>query len=348
MPVYRAQAFRLDPATLQPIETLRPLGGEVRVEYGSPIRRTLSGFTIPGRARFADPIRVEVDAGNGWTPVITAYPDDPHQSLVPGGSTLAMDGRDGMRLLAESYFAQTRTYAATMGVSAFLRQLLTDAGWGTDDTRYDFDDGDQTLGIPHTYEIQRNRLEVAFAVAADFDLELVATPERIARLRPNADPTTAPIVATYRRGADVRMTSFDKTWRTGTQNIAIVIGNVVDRLQIRAERRITNVAAPGYNPPEGETGHDPSAERADIYRSDSIVSERQAAAVCLSRLYANASPAEQVDLSAPPDPTLDAGQIIEVEESITGSSGRHKLFSFTVPLSPAAQPLRTQRVSALI
>jgi hypothetical protein len=329
-------------------------GGEVVVDGSTLIRRTfslpLAAIYVPdvdGSVWWGSPIQIEygvwVDGIPEWVPIFTGYADDAEGSVTHDGEIGMLTGRDRFKLL-DRPLTEPLVIPAGTRVNDGIRLMCEAVGLGTDDALYDLDDDGKTFVADATYEAGVNRLDVMAAWSDDYALAIYAAPDGRTTCRPFVDPSTSTPVASYQRGAEMRLLGFSKRWRDRIRNRAVVIG-VGDSGPIRAELRDLNPASPTYNPTDG-TG--PLGDRPDFYRSDGITTQEQADAVAAARLPILTAMDEEIEGESVVNPALEYHDVIEVIEESTDTSGNYLLGRFNIPLVVnGTQSFRTGLVRSL-
>jgi hypothetical protein len=191
---------------------------------------------------------------------------------------------------------------------------------GTADALYDLDDGGKVLVVDSTWEAERNRLDVMRQLAIDSALDLYVSPTGVLTLAPMVDPNTAIPVRTF--GTDARTLGVTRRWRDAVFNHVIVVGSE----GVRAEAAVTDPASPLHR--------DRIGDRVYYHRSDDIGYADQAVDLAAALLPQVALIEEELELDLAPDPTLNVGDVIEVNEPDTGTTGRFLVDYYPLPLAP--------------
>ena len=86
---------------------------------------------------------------------------------------------------------------------------------------------------------------------------------------------------------------------------------------------------------------------APIYRSAKIMSAVQAQARADVMLREVALISEQVEVPSSPHPALEAGDVVDINEPLSGTAGRFVLDTVSIPVGAGSMNLSTKRVRGL-
>ena len=297
----------------------------------------------PGHMVRIDRGLVLADGSTEWMPLGVFVIEDPEMAVTAGGSTIGLAGTDRTRLAASSGFGAPFTLPAGTRVRDAVRTLAQDAGMGTQDDWYDLDDGSAALGADVTWEADDGRLDAMMRLASDHALELYCSATGVLTLRPIVAIEDVAAVWTFARGADAIMLGVTrKLSDAGAFNHVIVVGEGADVGPFRGEARDLNPASPLYNPADGSG---PAGDRlAPIHRSALITSAGQAQAVAERMLREVALIEEQLSIPSAPHPGLEAGDVVDVREPVSGVADRYRLDQVVQPVGAGRMQISAARI----
>lgn len=255
--------------------------------------------------------------------------------------TLELSGSDRVDRATSSEFTVPTTYAAGERVGDVIRDILETAGVGT--AQWSVDDDGATLGADRSYEVGDERLQAAMTLGTSFSLDVFADANGWMRVRPKVDPTSLPVVWTFRAGADATHLGLSKRWsRDRFYNHVLVTNDTSDTAipLLRSEALITDPANPlRVNGPMGD--------RLYKYVSGMITTQAQADSVAASLLWEHALIEEEINIDHVPNPSLEVDDAIHVEDDVTGTNDTYAVRSIDLPIAGGSASLNVKKVRNL-
>jgi hypothetical protein len=283
-------------------------------------------------------VRYEVGIGGTYIPLAT-HVIDSHSGRMTG--SLDISGQDRLSLALQD-FGEVATGDAGERVGTVIRRWLAPV-LGDDDALWSVDDGGRGLGTLTTAAEDDERLARAAQLAVDFGLELYADRSGVIVIRPLPDPVTATSVMTYTPGPLSTLIALERSGSAHPYNRFIVVGESLDpaRPAVRGEYRITNPAHPLH---EDRIG----LRTAPVLRSSDITEQDVANARAYVGLQEASSVEEAVSIELVPDPRLDEGDVLTVEEARSGAIGRYRIDSINMPATLGAMSITATRTRSLV
>lgn len=250
--------------------------------------------------------------------------------LDDGGESLniQIDGYDRARRVQRARFTAPYIVARDTNYVEAIKTLLDSRVAGL---TYNFANSSE-LSPDLVFEAGSDPWEAATKMAKAIGMNLFFGPEGVCTLQPKVDPTTAPIVMSYREGRQARLLYVNKTIDDEqTYNGVIVTGESSGETPVRAEAWDENPASPTYRfGPFGEVPY--------FFTSSFIRTQEQAQAVADSRLLSVLGTLETIRISALVNPAHDVDDVIEIVRSRSRIASTYVIEGVTIPLE-AAQPM---------
>lgn len=156
-----------------------------------------------------------------------------------------------------------------------------------------------------------------------------------------SDTSTVAVVRGFEPGADATILSLERTVDRQAFNRVIVESNAPGGPDIRVVVTVDDPASPIHPDRIG-------LRSAPVFRS-AQVPDLGAAGVVARRLLAEyALGTETLSGSAVPDTTLDAGDIVTIDEPVSGASGQWRIDSLTLPWLTGSMSFTASRVLPLL
>lgn len=257
------------------------------------------------------------------------------------GSALRVTGADRMDRATGSEFTSPTLYASGERVGAVIRDILEDAGVGSE--RWSVDDGGATLGADRGFEVGDGKMQAALGLATSFSLDVAADARGWMVVSPKRDPATLGHGWHFHEGSDATYTGLSKTWsRDRLYNHVLVTNDTSDPEVplVRAEASVTDPANPLR-----VTG--PLGDRLFKYVSAMITTQGQADAVAASLLWEHALVEEEIQLEHVPAPVLEVGDPVHVTNAASLTDDTYVIRSMIVPLAGGPANLVVKKVRNL-
>lgn len=189
-----------------------------------------------------------------------------------------------------------------------------------------------------------DRLDAVVRYFAAAGLEVYA--DRLGRplMRPTSDATTAPAVAAvkdFRPGADATLLRLSRRGNQRVFNQVTVVSNAPSGPDLRVVLTVDDPASPVHPDRIG-------LRPAPPFVSAQIPDQAAANAIARQRLASYAFATDTVDGEAVPDITLDAGDVVTIDEPLSGTSGRYRIDTITLPVTTGSMSLTAGRIVPLI
>jgi hypothetical protein len=256
---------------------------------------------------------------------------------------LHISGEDPLSLLAQP-FGETVVIPAGTSPEDALRLLWVPAldpiGLGAEWT---LDGGGRTMPL-RAFLRDESRLNDVITYFARSGLEVFADRLGYPYMRPFVDLAEAETVALVREfvpGDDAILLSWSRTGGYRTFNRVRVTSNNPGGAAIDVTVEVTDPASPIHKSRIGirEAPQLVSAQVPDIAAA-TLVGQQALAEYGLS--------SDTTSGSAVPDITLDAGDIVNIEEPVSGTSGRYRLNSLTLPVVEGSMYLTAGKVVPML
>jgi hypothetical protein len=256
---------------------------------------------------------------------------------------LHISGEDPLSLLAQP-FGETVVIPAGTSPEDALRLLWVPAldpiGLGAEWT---LDGGGRTMPL-RAFLRDESRLNDVITYFARSGLEVFADRLGYPYMRPFVDLAEAETVALVREfvpGDDAILLSWSRTGGYRTFNRVRVTSNNPGGTAIDVTVEVTDPASPIHKSRIGvrEAPQLVSAQVPDIAAA-TLVGQQALAEYGLS--------SDTTSGSAVPDITLDAGDIVSIEEPVSGTSGRYRLNSLTLPVVEGSMYLTAGKVVPML
>jgi Domain of unknown function (DUF5047) len=292
---------------------LAPLRGEIRLWRG---------------VRFPDATWAEQRAGTDveLVPVGTFIVVDVDMDYP----TIRVSGADRMRILAESKFLVPFAVAAGTNVATALGQLLATV-LPTSKLALNLPTTDATTGAL-VYDAQDSPADAATALANAAGWSLYADPMGVITATSEPDPAADPVAATYAAGPGSMLLKARRGLSgAGVFNAVVATGeDPALTAPVRGYAEDTDPTSITY---ARATGVFPR-----FYGSPLLRTNEQAAQAALTILRREGGIADTVAVAALPDPSLEAGDVIRVDDT-RGIARLLVVDSFGVSLGAAAQEI---------
>lgn len=314
------------------------LGGQVMVDGGADIRRTMSCYLGDSNGTLSrqlsttlSPFGNELALSAGFVGVAATVPlgvfrIDDVQAESDG--SVSVGGSDRASVIAEAKFESPYVVPVGTNVAEAIRLLLVSRYPGT----LPMNLAVTPVTVPATLVLQEGAQagdpwRVARTLAAAVGYELFIDAGGTAVLRPVPNPAALPTDWVYQPGAGsllLRVTN--RVSSKGVKNVAVVTGESSSiTTPVRATAEVTDAASPIY--PSGAFGRRPDFSLTPIV---SAVGEAQAAAN--ARLLQIAGSGERLSFEAVPHPAHDAGDVVRITEASMGIDDLALLQSFSIDL----------------
>ncbi len=270
----------------------------------------------------------------GWVTLATHVVDRPRSSM---NGQLSVSCNDRL-WLAQQPFGEPSTLDVGMRVGDAIHAWL-DPVVGADAALWNVDDGGQELGVPVIVSEDDDRLDRATSLANDHALELLTDRQGRVVLRPRADPTTAASVLTIESG--VSMLDHERELRAMPVNRAHAIGEPLTGIVYRGVAEVTDTSSPLHRDRIGLVTAPP-------YRSAAIATQFQADAVAYQRLLELALVDSETVTRILPDPRIDEGDVVTLSESVTSTSGKHRIDRVVHPITMGDTSIVATRTQGLL
>lgn len=256
---------------------------------------------------------------------------------------LDLSGEGILSLLAQP-FGEPEVIPAETPAEDALRTLwapvLDPVGGGV---TWPLDGGGRVMPL-RSFLPDEDRLDAVVRYFAASGLEV--TEDRLGRplMRRTPDITSSGSVAVVRGfqpGADATLLSLDRSIDQRTYNRVIVESNAPGGPDIRVVVTVDDPASPLHPDRIG-------LHVAPTFRSAQVPDLGAAGVVGRRLLSEYALPSETLSGSAVPDTTLDAGDVVTIEEPVSGASGQWRLDSLTLPWITGSMSLAASRVLPLL
>jgi len=239
-----------------------------------------------------------------------------------GGVVLSVTGNDRSRRLARARWVNRFPIASGTSVSAAIAAVLDDrAPW----LPYDLAPTDVTtpamwLGLDPA---QSDPWQDIKALAQSAAQEVVIDPMGTLTTRPVPDPATAATVAAFLPGPANTLTAVDRGLDDeDTYNGVILTAEGSGVAALRSEVWDTDPGSLTYRATYGDVPY---------YATTNVAPDQGALdAACAAMFRQMVGLTEQVHGDITPDPSLDAGDLLEVSHPGSGTAGKFLLDSFTI------------------
>lgn len=256
---------------------------------------------------------------------------------------LVLSGEDPLSLLAQPFGDAVVIPAGTApadALGALWTPVLDPRGGGAD---WPLDGGGRTMPL-RAFLPDEDRLDAVVRYFAASGLEVFA--DRLGRplMRPTVDLTAAASVAVIRDfvpGDEAILLSLQRTSGRRTYNRVIVESTNPGGPDLRVVLDVSDPDSPIHRDRIG-------LQTAPIFRSAQVPDLAAMGDVARALLVEYALSADTLSGSAVPDITLDAGDIVTIEEPVSGTSGRYRLDSLTLPVVDGAMSLSAGKVVPLL
>ena len=211
-----------------------------------------------------------------------------------------------------------------------------------DSTAWALDDDSAVLGTSRTYSDGDERLHSGITLMSDMALEVYADRGGAPVLAPLSDPNTLleadhtftqaagrAVVTTLRRSGDLR-----------PFNRQVVVGEPSDGAVVRGVSTITDPTHPYHASRVG-------LRTAPVYRSAQIATQHQAQEVAKAMLIDRILWTDSVSITAVPDITIEAGDVLRVIEPQTGTDARYRVDRVTLPIVTGSMTITAERIVPL-
>jgi hypothetical protein len=256
---------------------------------------------------------------------------------------LHIGGEDPLSLLAQP-FGETVVIAAGTSPEDALRTLwvpvLDPIGLGAEWT---LDGGGRTMPL-RAFLGDESRLNDVITYFARSGLEVFADRLGYPYMRPFVDLAQAETVALVREfvpGDDAIILSWSRTGGYRTFNRVRVISNNPGGPDVDVTVEVTDPASPIHKDRIG-------IREAPPIRSAQVPDIAAAIKVGLDALAEYGLSSDTTSGSAVPDITLDAGDIVNIEEPVSGTSGRYRINSLTLPVVEGSMYLTAGKVVPML
>lgn len=324
------------------------LSGSVTYDRQRDVRRSVTltvvdpDGTLSPRAstdEFAPGAAFSIDRGvytaGGWTYwplgryIVVDFKADAYRG------TLTLRGEDPSSIMAVA-FGEAKTIASGARARDVLRTLWEPALG--DGSAWLLDDGGAVVGSVRNFQEDDEWLHGSLMLMADLGIEVWMDRAGTPVMRPYADPTTLPVVSVIQQAAGVSTAL--KVVRSGDWrpvNRQPVVGEPESGAAVRGVATITDTSNPYHEnyigPRSGATYR--TSQVADVY-SARVLAER----ILIDR----STWRDEVTVEAIPDFTLDAGEVIRVIESRSGTDAAYVIDVLTLPVAQGAMTIEGTRV----
>jgi len=210
-----------------------------------------------------------------------------------------------------------------------------------DSTNWTLDDGSTVLGTSRTWADGDERLHSGVSLMADLALEVYADRAGYPVLAPLTDPLELEADHTFTQAAgQAVVTALTRSGDVRPFNRQIVVGEPSDGPVVRGVSVITDAAHPYHQSRVG-------LRTAPVYRSAQIATTYQAQEVAKAMLIDRTLWSDAVAITAIPDITIEAGDIVRVIEPQTGTDARYRVDRVTLPIVTGTMSIIGSRVVSL-
>lgn len=343
----------------QRLAVLQPTGGQVTVDRTNAVRRRCSmqltdptGTLTPAAAAdVLSPYGTELAVWRGVVlpggvelAPLGVFGVASVTATAANGLTLTVEGYDRARRLGLSRLPDIYTVTAGAGVNDATTGLLASRFPGL---RFSLP---PTSAVTPLVVLQpgADPWAAAAALQAALGRELYVDPVGTVTASPVPDPATSPVVATYTAGPQAVILDVQRRLTDdGIINHVVVSGQSTSlAAPVRGEAYDTDPTSPtfigvGYGGPSWVPG--PVGDLVQYVTSPLPTSADQATAMAAGILRDARGSTEQLQFTVVPNPAHDAGDVVQVVEQRSRTSGRYVIDSMTVPLDAAGALQATGR-----
>jgi hypothetical protein len=334
----------------------RIVRGSVTFERKRTVRRrgsvTLSNVAadltphVPGDLLYTGAL-VRLERGERGTDGTPAY--EPLATLVVASFVAGMDGSlelsgEGVTSLLAQPFGDAVVITEGTSPEAALRELWAPVLDPTDDgAAWDLDGGGKRMPL-RSFLPDEDRLDsvVRYFAASGLDVyeDRLGQPTMV----PTVDLTAALSVAVVRDfepGLESILLSLRRTGGRRAYNRVIVESNAPGGPALRVVLDVSDTSSPLHRSRIG-------LQTAPTFRSAQMPDLAAAGVIARRLLTEYAFGTDSVSGSAVPDISLDAGDVVTIEEPRSGTTGRYRLDSLTLPVVEGSMSLTAGRVVPLL
>ena len=346
----RVEVYESDGTTRWPGDNgVRLLDGSVSVDYARDERRSVdlrldnsdnALRSDPNGGFWYDKILkvyrgVELDDGSKWEVQLGEFMIDrlaePHFPNI-----VTVTGRDYSKKLQTSKFLVATQFTSGTTVETVIRAIGQNGGI----SRFLFPPTGKTLGRDFLFERGTPRWQAMTEIATAYGFEVFFDTQGFCVLQQFQDPSTSPLVAVYKTGAEGNLVSYDKSANDSRlYNHIVVTGEATDIAPVFASAK--------NEQPNSPTRIARIGERVYQYTSAFITTTVQAQDVANAFLKVHALEEYEVGLGSIVYPWLEAGDIVDFIDPKAGTNQptRFLLSSFTIPLTLGAMTGSAKRVA---
>lgn len=256
---------------------------------------------------------------------------------------LTISGEDPLSLLAQPFGEPVVIAAGTRPEDALKTlwvSVLDPIGQGAE---WSLDGGQRTMPL-RAFLADEDRLDAVVRYFEAAGLEVYA--DRLGRpfMAPVVDlaeAATVDVVRTFEPGDEAIILSLRRGSSRRVYNRVIVESNAPAGPQLRVVLDVDDEASPLHRDRIGLL-------TAPVFRSAQIKDQSAANALARNLLSEYAVLADTLTMTAVPDITLDAGDVVSIEEPVSGTSGRYRLDTLSLPVTLGSMSLTAGAVVPLL
>lgn len=251
-------------------------------------------------------------------------------------------GRDYAKKCLQSKLTQSMSFSQFTAVETIIKALASNAGV----TKFALPYTGQGFARDTVFERGTERWKVMRELADSIGYEVYFTGSGYLTMRPYGDPIMSPLRWVFRPGApDGTLVKYKRSTNDSRiKNHIVVTGANITDLNGFTQ---TVFAEAINDDPGSPTRRAKIGDRVDFFESEFITDVSQAIAIANQRLRVAALEEYTVDFDSLIIPWLDAGDIVDVVDSLSGDyvPRRFLLTNFTFPLDLQAMTATAKRVT---